>query len=371
MKVTDFLSRNPVEGAKTKNMYDEQYVRNILTEHADLNSKYGRIFTNQSQQTPNNKTMREHNLNNQSEAKRTFEKKRHVNKINEQAETSPKNNAIKFKPQKELPLRNFQTLQTSSAEEMDRYYFHWGATAEIMEIIRRREKSPETRRLVERRLEIARPGMMRRRYDQNAQRTIWVPSRPNKRSREEIAEIDGELIQRANRLGGGYQPMQVAEQIPNEIQAKEQPMEDRTNDSESEGESQVIRRDNLPIVDLKNYNTEGKEAHYVQINQIIGAITEGKKLAEETIKKAGLDFMMDLKSLIAKSATDAELNRIKLALNREDNSMAPENYRPYFGSISSKWGLHFLNDRIIVPTELRKKLLDTLHFGHAGTTKMI
>ena len=39
-----------------------------------------------------------------------------------------------------------------------------------------------------------------------------------------------------------------------------------------------------------------------------------------------MDFMMDLKSLIAKSATDAELNRIKLALNREDHSMAPENY---------------------------------------------
>ena len=83
-----------------------------------------------------------------------------------------------------------------------------------------------------------------------------------------------------------------------------------------------------------------------------------------------MDFMMDLKSLIAKSATDAELNRIKKALNREDRSMAPEKYRPYFGNISSKWGLHFLNDRIIVPTELRKKLLDTLHFGHVGTTKM-
>ena len=78
--------------------------------------------------------------------------------------------------------------------------------------------------------------------------------------------------------------------------------------------------------------------------------------------------MMDLKSLIAKSATDAELNRIKMTLNREDRSMAPENYRPYFGNISSK-GLHFLNDRIIVPTELRKKLLDTLHFGHAGPPK--
>ena len=77
-----------------------------------------------------------------------------------------------------------------------------------MQIIQRREKSPETRRLVERRLEIARPGTMKRRYYQNAQRTIWVPSRPNKRSREEIADIDAQLIQRANRLGGDYRPQQ-------------------------------------------------------------------------------------------------------------------------------------------------------------------
>ena len=59
---------------------------------------------------------------------------------------------------------------------------------------------------------------------------------------------------------------------------------------------------------------DGKEAHYVQTNQIIGAITEGKKLAEETIKKAEMDTMMDLKNLIAKSARDADLNRIKMAL---------------------------------------------------------
>ena len=53
--------------------------------------------------------------------------------------------------------------------------------------------------------------------------------------------------------------------------------EDGINDSESKGDSQIIRGDNLPIVDLMNYNTEGREANYVQINQIIGAVTEEKK----------------------------------------------------------------------------------------------
>ena len=52
LKFPDFLSRNPVKGATAENKNDEQNVINILTEQAELNLKYGRIFTNQSQQTP-------------------------------------------------------------------------------------------------------------------------------------------------------------------------------------------------------------------------------------------------------------------------------------------------------------------------------
>ena len=371
LKFTDYLSRNPVEGATTENTYDEQYVINTLTEQAELNLEYGRVFTNQLQHAPNTKITHDCELSGQSETNRTFEKNRHVNKTNERTETSPNSDAIEFKCQESLPLHNHLKPATASIEEeMDRDYFHWGATAEIMQSIQRREKSPETRRLVERRLEIARPGTMRRRYDQNAQRTIFVPSRPNKRSREENAQIDGQLIQRANRLGGGYQPLQTIREEQEQIPMEEQLSEEQSNDPESEGESQIIRGDNLPIFDLKNYNTEGKEAHYVQINQIFGVVTEGKKITEETIKKAEMDFMLDLKSLIAKWAANAELNRVKLALTREDLSMAPEHYRQQFENISTRWELTFINDKIIVPTEFRKKLLNSLHFGHAGTTKM-
>ena len=138
------------------------------------------------------------------------------------------------------------------------------------------------------------------------------------------------------------------------MQLEEQLPEEQIKDQEDEGESQIKRGDNLPIVDLKNYNTEGKEAHCVQINQINGVVTEGKKATEKTIRKAEMDFMRDLKSLIAKSPTDAELNRAKLALNREDPSMAPEHYQQQFENISTRWGLTFGNDKIIVPTELRK-----------------
>ena len=57
-------------------------------------------------------------------------------------------------------------------------------------------------------------------------------------------------------------------------------------------------------------------------------------------------------------------------MRRGDKNTAPDQYRTTFEKLNNKWGLTFNDDRIIVPTELRKKQLDTLHFGHAGATKM-
>ena len=57
-------------------------------------------------------------------------------------------------------------------------------------------------------------------------------------------------------------------------------------------------------------------------------------------------------------------------MRRGEKNTAPDQYRNMFEKLNNRWGLTFNDDRIVVPTELRKKLLDTLHFGHAGATKM-
>ena len=80
--------------------------------------------------------------------------------------------------------------------------------------------------------------------------------------------------------------------------------------------------------------------------------------------------MLNLKTLIAKSSTDAEINRVRDAMRRGEKNTALDQYRNVFEKQNKRWGLTFNDDRIVVPTELRKKLLNTLHFGHAGATKM-
>ena len=81
-----------------------------------------------------------------------------------------------------------------------------------MDIIIRRNNGPETRRLVEQRNAQYRPGTLRPQYDHQLHRIIFAPSRQNKRSREEIADFDAELIRIANRIGGGYQPIEIEEE---------------------------------------------------------------------------------------------------------------------------------------------------------------
>ena len=170
-----------------------------------------------------------------------------------------------------------------------------------MEIFRRRNNSPETRRLVDQRIALSRPGTLRRRYDHKSQRTIFAPSRPNKRSREEIADIDAELMRRANRLGGSYQPLQdETENNPEEVKIEQEP-------EDTEEDSIILRGDNLPIVNLSKYNTEGKEAKYIQINHIVGNLTANKKITED-YQKSGVRIHAGFKDTNFKDRNRSGIN---------------------------------------------------------------
>ena len=81
--------------------------------------------------------------------------------------------------------------------------------------------------------------------------------------------------------------------------------------------------------------------------------------------------MLDLKTLISKTAIDPEMTRVRARMRREEKDTASEGYRPVFDKLSIRWGLVFVDDQIAVPIDLRRKLIEILHFGHSGTTKML
>ena len=129
-----------------------------------------------------------------------------------------------------------------------------------------------------------------------------------------------------------------------------------------------MRGDNLPIMDLSKFNTDGKETNYIQINHIVEKLSGIKEITEDTIKKAEFEFMLDRKkTLISKTAIDPELTRVRASMRREDRDTTPDGYRPVSDKLSIRWGLVVMDDQIVVPVDLRRRLLDILHFGHAGS----
>ena len=72
-------------------------------------------------------------------------------------------------------------------------------------------------------------------------------------------------------------------------------------------------------------------------------LTEKRTFAKDNKKKAEFNFMLDLESLIFKTA---------------------------FNTLLIRCGFVFVDDQIAGPIDLRK-IIDILHFGHTGTTKML
>ena len=148
LKITDYLSRNPVEGAPTKSKYSEEYVINKLIEPVKLNTKYGSLFDSQSECSKQDTETKQNPSENKNEQRideshqnRTFQNKCHVNKTNNSENTSSGQSEISTAK----TSSNTKSEENIDDEKMNREnLYHWGATREIMEIIRRRKKPQNT-----------------------------------------------------------------------------------------------------------------------------------------------------------------------------------------------------------------------------------
>ena len=71
---------------------------------------------------------------------------------------------------------------------------------------------------------------------------------------------------------------------------------DKNRKIQREEDSIILRGDNLPIVDSNKYNTDGKEATYIQLNHIVGNLPANKKVTEKNIKKADFELKTEIKT---------------------------------------------------------------------------
>ena len=191
--------------------------------------------------------------------------------------------------------------------------YHWGAEQEIVAIINRSDKSPETSELVTTRIDLAIPGAMRPLWNKNLGREIFVPSRPEENERREIKGIDLQLKkkQRESHIGGGYfrdfgveiPQRTTQDQTNREETATKMNIQGRQTTTSNNSEEAVATHEPgaypaLPVQEYRDGPTEEIAVHYVRINRRVEEKSKRNKQEENNVRSAELDIMLDLETLI-------------------------------------------------------------------------
>ena len=64
------------------------------------------------------------------------------------------------------------------------------------------------------------------------------------------------------------------------------------------------------------------------------------------------------------------MTRVRSRIRRKGTNTSPEGYKLLFEKLSRRWGLIVVDDQLAILHTLGRLLLNILHFGHSGVTKM-
>ena len=191
IKFTKFISHNPTENAEAEDNYEEEFVIHAIAQLATVNCRIGRDF-NQSESAKIDETTDMFDTQEQtgSRCRKTNKSHSHSNSIADQiAINSHRDTGLQAnmdndnKNNRQNPDKINCNADRYTGESTLRY--HWGADDEIMRIINRRDNSPETSELAERRIERTRLGHMRYQWHKKLDREILLPRRTGDADRKE------------------------------------------------------------------------------------------------------------------------------------------------------------------------------------------
>ena len=194
--LTEYLSRNPIEEAVTQEIHEEKYAINILSEAFKLNHKHGQLKNTaqkclSTDQSANLTLKTKRELSNEiASPKKLFPDVSSKDFTREQAQAI---NSISLNFNLSNKVYDFDFADSKMEKKVTYEYKNWRANKEVMDIIKEREKSPGTLQIIEKQQEITKPGNHRVKFDSILNRKVWVPRRPDKKGRDEVAAIDFEL----------------------------------------------------------------------------------------------------------------------------------------------------------------------------------
>ena len=103
----------------------------------------------------------------------------------------------------------------------------------------------------------------------------------------------------------------------------------------------------------------------------IAAVEKNDWNLEQAVRETEKSFSTDLQLLMNETTNDPNLLKTLVCLERQQHELIPDEYQMYKRKLSSRFCLLvFMEDRIIVPKNLRFRVISLLHKGHSAINKM-
>ena len=146
------------------------------------------------------------------------------------------------------------------------------------------------------------------------------------------------------------------------------------NNNISDGESQTsyLKQDKRPIKALKKFRKHGT-VNLIRLKQLAKINLRDAaqiELTAEAIKRAKKDFSLDLPILVEETASDVKIPKAisTFETNKIEHIFYP--YSPHRSHLTTRFGLFFHNDRILILEAMRTTFIAMLHLVYASVTKM-
>ena len=91
---------------------------------------------------------------------------------------------------------------------------------------------------------------------------------------------------------------------------------------------------------------------------------------EQAVRETEKNFSTDLQLLMTETTNDPNLLKTLVCLERQQHDVIPEEYLAHKKKLSSRFGLVFEEDKILVTKNLRTTIISLLHKGHPAINKM-
>ena len=144
------------------------------------------------------------------------------------------------------------------------------------------------------------------------------------------------------------------------------------NPSDTESKTSNVRQEKCPTSAIKKFRKH-ETVNLIRLKQTVKTNNlndEHNERTEETIKKAEKDFALDLPMVIEETTKDVKNLSAITALERNQIEDIFYPYRPHRHHLTTRFGLLFNNDKIVIPEAMRPTVIAMLHQGHPSTSKM-